>query len=161
MATDVRQLPRWDQGLLAAGALVFIFSFFPYYGASYRGDSTSVTAWHGWAFVALLLLLAAAILAAVQIFSGATLPDVAVGWNVVIAGLAVVGFIILVIRSFTLDSGNFLGVDYGLRWGAWLLMLAALAEVAFAVLRFRESGESLPWQNRTGSTAPPPPPPPA
>jgi hypothetical protein len=158
MATDVRQLPRWDQGVLAAGVLVFIFSFFPYYGASYQGDSTSVTAWHGWAFVALLFLLAAAVLAAVQIFSGGSLPETAVGWNVVVAALAVVGFIILVIRSFTLDSGNFLGVDYGLQWGAYLLMIAALAEVAFAALRFRESGESLPWQNRGGAAAPPPPP---
>jgi uncharacterized membrane protein len=159
VATDVRQLPRWDQGLLASGVLVFIFSFFPYYGASYRGDSTSVTAWHGWAFVALLLLLAAAVVAAVQIFAGTDLPDLPVTWNVIVTALAAVGFIILVIRSFTLDSGNFLGVDYGLRWGAWLLMLAALAEVAFAVLRFRDSGEALPWQSRSDGDAAAPPPP--
>ena len=159
MATDVRSLPRWDQGLLGAGVLVFIFSFFPYYGASYRGDSTSVTAWHGWAFVALLFLLAAVIIAAVQIFSTSSMPEMPISYNVVVTALAAIGFVILVIRSFTLDSGNFLGVDYGLRWGAWLLMIAALAEVAFAYLRFRESGEALPWQNRSGGATPPPPPP--
>src|SRR3954447_11560811 len=70
---DLRQLPRNDLGVLAAGALAFIFSFFPYYGASAKAGgfsySVSVNAWHGTALLGMLLVVAAAIVAAIIAFS--------------------------------------------------------------------------------------------
>ncbi|MGN6475242.1 MAG: hypothetical protein ACTHK4_16540, partial [Mycobacteriales bacterium] len=64
---------RNDQGVLAAGVLAFIASFFPYYGASVNAGgfhgSSSTSAWHSYATLALLLIIAATAVAALQVFS--------------------------------------------------------------------------------------------
>jgi hypothetical protein len=85
---DLRQLPRNDQGVLAAGVLVFIASFFPYYGFKLSGKvpgnvfgvsaSDSVTSWHSYATVGLLLVLAATMIAAVQVLAADSLPEMPV-----------------------------------------------------------------------------------
>lgn len=158
MATDLRELPRNDQGVLAAGVLVFIASFFPFYGASVHaagiGASTSVTSWHSYATLAVILLLAATVAAAAQLFAAESLPTLPVSWNVVVAALSALGTLLYILRAFTLDSGSALGFDYGLRWGAYVVMVLAIAQTAFAVIRLRESGETMPWQHH-GPAAPP------
>lgn len=166
MATDVRQLPRNDQGVLAAGVLAFIFSLIPsYYGLTGAGPfDDSVNAWHGWNVIALLLILAATLIAAAQVFRAPSLPDVPVSLNFVVLAASGVGTLILIIRSFTLESKSAGGASIGLEWSAYVLMILCVVQVAFAAMRFRESGEALPWQNRAGGDAaapPPPPPPPA
>lgn len=155
---DIKNLPRNDQVVLGAGVLVFIFSFLPYYGASGTvfgtHASTSTSAWHGWNVLGLLLLLAATLIAAAQVFAASSVPESPVSLNLVVAGACALGAIIVVIRSFTLDHGSVGGFDYGLRWGAYLLMIAAVVQAAFAVLRLRASGDAMPWDNR-GAPAPP------
>jgi amino acid transporter len=143
--TDVRELPRIDQVFLGLGVLILIASFLPYYGASYLGVSDSATAWHGWAALALILMLVATALVAVQLMTDATLPTLKVSWNVVVVAVDALGALILLIRTFTLDSGHTAGFSYGVRWGGWLLILAAIAQVVVAGLRFRASGEPMPW----------------
>jgi len=143
--SDVRELPRIDQAFLGLGVLILIASFLPYYGASYGGVSDSATAWHGWAALALIFMLIATGLVAVQLMTDATLPALKVSWNVVVVGLDALGALILVIRTLTLDSGNVAGFSYGVRWGGWLLILVAIAQVVVAGLRFRASGEAMPW----------------
>ena len=156
--SDVRQLPRDERGVIGAGAAALVFSFLPYYGAKYGvgafHGSATVNAWHGTALLGMLLVVAAAAIAALQAFSPATLPKTSVSANFVVAALSVVGAVLVVIRSFTLPSGNAFGISYGIRWGAYLLILACIAQAVFAVLRFRGSGEALPWQH----DAPPVPP---
>jgi hypothetical protein len=166
MATDVRQLPRNDQAVLGLGILIFIASFFPFYGVSVKSGgfsgSSSVTSWHSYATVALLLLLLATILAAVQLFAGSNLPEIPVSWNLIVLGLSALGTLLYILRAFTLDSGNSSGFSYGLKWGAYVVMILALLQVVFAFLRTREAGDAMPWEHRgtaAGSGDAPPPPP--
>ena len=157
---DLRQLPRNDLGVLAAGALALIVSFFPYYGASAKAGgfsySASVNAWHGTALLGMLLVVAAAIVAAIMAFSPDTLPKTALSWNVVVLGLSVLGTVLVIIRSFTLPSASGPGIDYGLRWGGWLLIIVCIVQSVFAFMRFRDTGEGLPWQRTSAPPASPP-----
>lgn len=158
MATDLKSLDRNTQVVLGAGLLAFIASFFPYYGASgsFAGvhASTSTTAWHSWNVLALLLIIAATLIVAAQAFSAQPLPSTAVSLNFVAAAATGLGTIILIIRSFTLDHGHVGPVDYGLRWGAYVLMVICVVQALYAFMRLRESGEAMPWENR-GAAAPP------
>src|SRR3954451_15019598 len=147
---DFRTMPRNDQGVLAAGVLAFVASFFPYYGASLNAAgvhaSSSTSAWHSYATLALILVLAATVVAAVQLFSPSSLPDAPVSWNFVVLALSALGTLLLVIRSFTLDHGDLgLGVSYGLRWGAYVLMILCVVQTVFAFLRMRAAGDAMPW----------------
>jgi hypothetical protein len=156
---DFRQLARNDQGVLAAGALAFIASFFPYYGASVNAGglhgSSSTSAWHSYATLALLLVVAATVVAAVQVFARESLPQTNISWNFVVLALSGLGTVLLVIRSFTLDHGDVGGFSYGLRWGAYVLMILCVVQTAFAFLRMRASGDAMPWAH--GGVAPHPP----
>jgi len=149
--TDLRSLPRNDLGVIGAGVLALIVSFLPYYGASSdlpglgRFDA-NVNAWHGTALVGMLLVVAAAAVAAAQTFAAESLPRISLSWNLVVLGLSLAGALLIVIRSFTLPSGSGLGIDYGIRYGGWLLIICAIAQAVFAAMRFRATGESLPWQ---------------
>jgi hypothetical protein len=162
-SNDIKSLPRYDQGLLASGILLFILSLFlPYYGFDVKGPASdfigggdSTSAWHSYGTFALILLLAATIIAAILIFSSSALPELPVGWNVVVLGLSALGTLLFIIRSFTYDSGDLGGVSYGLEWGAYVLMLLALAHTVFAFLRTRAAGDAMPWDSR-GTAAPPP-----
>jgi hypothetical protein len=151
--TDFRSLSRDDQAFIGLGVLVLIASFLPWYGttvsASYLGhgisESSSTHAWHGWAALGLILMLVATALVVEQLFSDSQLPALRVSWNVVVLGLDALGALLIIIRSFTLPSSDVPGINIGLRWGAWILMIAAVAQVVVCLMRFRASGESMPW----------------
>ena len=155
---DIKNLPRNDQAVLGLGVLVFILSFFPYYGVSGSAFgqhvSESTTAWHGWNVFALLLLLVATLIAAAQTFAAESVPEVPVSLNLIVAALCGLGTLILIIRSFTLEHGSVGPVDYGLRWGAYLLMIAAVAQAVFAFMRLRASGDAMPWDSRSPAAPP-------
>jgi hypothetical protein len=146
-----------DLGVMAAGVAVFVFSLLPYWGLSggngFGGLNVSITAWHGWALLGVLLLIAAAGVVAARVFAGVTLPPLPVGWHVVVAGLAGLGALLVIIRGFTYPHASFAGASYGVKWGGYLLFLAAIAETVFAVLALRESGEPLAIDR---DTTPPP-----
>jgi hypothetical protein len=167
---DLKSLPPFDLGVLIAGVLVFIVSFFPYYGASSSGatiagttiggQSTSVTAWHSYSTLALLLLLLATIVAAVAILAPRSAPNLPIGLRWIAAGLSALGGLLYVIRLFTLShhSENFGGVKIseGVRWGGYLLLLIVLVHVACAVISAFSSDEQVPWQQGSSArTAPP------
>jgi hypothetical protein len=158
-SSDFRQLPRNDQGVLAAGFLAFIASFFPYYGASVNAGgfhgSSSTSAWHSYATLALLLVIAATVVAAAQMFARGSLPQTNMSWNFVVLALSGAGTVLLIIRSFTLDHGDVAGFSYGLKWGAYVLMILCVVQTAFAFLRMRASGDAMPWAQ--GGAAPHPP----
>jgi Family of unknown function (DUF5336) len=168
---DLRSLPPFDLGILIAGVLIFIVSFFPYYGASTSGAPTiigeslgnlkrTVTAWYSYSTVALLLLLLATAVAAVAIFASASVPRLPVGLRWITAGLSALGGLLYVIRLFTLQHGSqsFVGVKVtaGVKWGGYLLLLIVLVHVACSVISALSSDEPVPWQQ--GSTSPTAPP---
>jgi hypothetical protein len=155
---DIKNLPRNDQAVIGLGILAFIASFFPFYGVTvnvggFKGSS-SISTWHSYAVLGILLVLAATILAAAQVFAGSSLPSMPVSANFLVAGLAALGTLLIIIRGFTYDSASAPGASVGLKWGFYVVMIVCLAQVAFAVMRLRESGEAMPWESR-GSAAPP------
>jgi hypothetical protein len=165
---DLKSLPPFDLGILIAGVLIFIVSFFPYWGVSSSGASVgglkipgasaSVTAWHSYSVLALLLLLLATGVAAVAIFAAGAAPQLPVGLRWITAGLSALGGLLYVIRLFTLPhhGGSEFGVNIheGVKWGGYLLLLIVLVHVACSVISALSSDEQVPWQ-RGASTAPP------
>lgn len=153
---DFREMNRNDLGVLIAGAVAFIASFLPYWGISYSvkgfgGFSTTVNAWHGYAVIGLLLIFAGAIIVAVRVFGGTVLPDLGVGWHVIVAALAALGTLLVILRAFTYPHASFAGGSYGVKWGGYILFLAGLAETAFAILGMRESGERIAFERPGGA----------
>lgn len=153
-SADFRSLARNDKRFLVLGALVFVASLLPWRGWSYHisslgqtvSDSWSENAWRGLAALGLVLMLAATLVVAVQLLgSAAKLPDTPVSWNVIVVGLDALGALFIVISSFSLPAASIPGGSYGLRWGGWVLMIVAVAQVAVGLMRFRESGEPGPW----------------
>ena len=91
-------------------------------------------------------------------FADVKLPELPLGWHVIVAAAAALGTLILLVRGLTYGGdvnafGN--SISAGLRWGGWLLVLAGIAEAAFAVLALRESGESVSFDRSTPETPPP------
>jgi hypothetical protein len=159
---DLKQIKRNDQVILGAGILFLLLSFFaPFYGASYKagafGGSTSVTAWHSYGFLAVLLIIAAVAIVAARVFGNASLPKLPIGPNVLVTGLAGLGTLLLLLRGFTYKSGNYGPVSVGIKWGAWVLYILAIAVVVGAVLNLRASGEKIAWDptamNKGGAAA--------
>src|SRR3954451_815915 len=156
---DIKSLPRNDQGVLAAGVLALIASFFPFYGASVNfggiSGSSSINTWHSYATLGILLVLAATALAAEQGFAGSSLPEMPVTANFVVAALSALGALLIIVRGFTYDTASAPGASVGLKWGAYVVMILCLAQVAFAVMRLRAAGEPMPWHHSGGASAPP------
>jgi len=159
MAFDSKSVKTTDWGVIGCAAGVLVFSFVgSYVTASVEGAETfgelgdlsgGISAWNSYAVLGVLLLLGVGAVAAAQVFGGISLPAIPVGWNLVLAGAAALGTLLLVLRAFTYPGGgDFAGVsvDVGPGWSGWLLMLLAVGETVFAVLAFRESGEAVPWQ---------------
>jgi len=147
---DLKQINRNDQGILGAGILFLLLSFFaPFYGASYHaggfGGSASVTAWHSYGFLAVLLIIIAAGIVAARVFGNLSLPALPVGPNVLVAGVALLGTLLLLLRGFTYSTASGPGYSVGLKWGAYVLYVLAIAIVVFAFLNFKASGEKLAW----------------
>jgi hypothetical protein len=159
-----RQVGNNDLGVMAAGAAALVFSFLPYVGVSFKitgvgSTSASINAWHGIAFLGVLLLVAAAGVVAARVFGGVTLPTLPVGWHVVLTALAGIGTLILIVRGLTYGGDTAVlgsSVSAGMRWGGYLLSLAGIAETVFAVMGLRESGESLSFDRGTQGDVPPP-----
>jgi hypothetical protein len=150
---DFKAMPRHEQVALGSGLLVFIASFLPWYGVSLGPLSETFTAWHGLAAVGLILLLLAFVATAAEVFARDSLPALPVSYPVVEAGLASLGAIFVIIKSFDLPSGSALGVDVGLRWGGWILIILTIVQAGISVLRAVHANDG------GGSSAPPAAPP--
>jgi hypothetical protein len=147
---DLKQINRNDQGILGAGIVAFLASFMPFYGVSYNlkgfiHGSYTVNAWHSYGFLGILLLLIAVGIVAVRVFANAAPPRLPIGPNLLVAGVASLGTLLLILRGFTYKSASGPGVSLGVKWGGYLVMLAGVVVVIFAVMNFLASGEKLAW----------------
>jgi hypothetical protein len=158
-ASTFKGLQPFQQGVLAAGALVFILSFFPWYGSkgiTFEGQhigGVTIDAWHSYSTLAILLILAATAVAAVAVFAKASVPSLPVGITWIVAALSVLGTLLELLRLLTLHHGD--GVS--IKFGGYLLALAMIGQAACAVIAALSSDEPAPW-NSSGAAAPPPPP---
>lgn len=131
-----KQLGLNEQATMAAGAVAIILSFFPsYVTVSFGPYSSGANAWHSFATLGVLLVIAATALAAVKAFAAEYLPD-GVPWNIVITACAGVGTVLLLLRGLTVSHA-------GLGWSGWALVIAGVVMTAFAALALKASGEDL------------------
>jgi hypothetical protein len=178
---DPKSVNPLDWGILAAGALAFIFSFVSYYsykakvssgGVSFSSGTVHWSAWHGFfGWFAMLLALIGSALVAVSLFA----PQVKMPVPARLAGLGAYALATLsvilalfVIPGDTGGSGAFgVHVDKGHGFGYWISLIVIIAGLVLSLMRFQQSGGVLPGAlskmpnigGRTGG--PPPPPPPA
>jgi hypothetical protein len=140
---DLKQVSRNDKGLIGAGIVAFIASVLPFVGisGSVRGVhyDAHINAWHGYAILGLFLIFIAAGIAAARVFAGASLPKLPVGPNVLVAGLALLGTLLVFLYGITYGNGT------SIQWGGWILIVVGIVETVFAVMNFRSSGEKLAW----------------
>jgi hypothetical protein len=140
---DLKQVSRNDKGLIGAGIVAFIASLLPFVGIS--GSvlgvhyDAHINAWHGYAILGLFLIFIAAGIAAARVFAGASLPKLPVGPNVLVAGLALLGTLLVFLYGITYGNGT------SIQWGGWILIIVGVIETVFAVMNFRSSGEKLAW----------------
>lgn len=150
---DTKRFTPFDWGVVGGGALVFIAGLLPWYGFSVKGFSGgSVSGWSagftGWASI--LLCTAVAVYVALRVSGSVDMPELPVGPALLAAGISGLGVLLMVIRLFTLPSGGAFGFNYGPRFGIFLALIGAVAQVACAALLFRGSGEALPARGRVG-----------
>lgn len=154
---DPKKFTTNDWGIVGAGVLAFIGLFFPFYGASAGGFSTSVSSWHSFPmWFGALLMLAAAAYVFMRSQGIGNVPNLPVGPKLAVLGVEAIAALLIIIRVLTLDTGGDkgLGFSYGRKFGAWWEVVMVIAAVVFAVLDFRSSGEKIP-DFKGGSSAPP------
>lgn len=153
MAADFKALDKNVQGALIAGGLATILSFFSaYISVSYDGKvagldlSYGISAWNSWGTLGILLVIAATAILAIKAFAADALPA-GVPWNLAAFAAAALGFVILVIRAFTVGGGGS-GVSVGPGWSGYLLFVTTAALTYFAFTQFKASGDKVPEFNK-------------
>jgi hypothetical protein len=150
---DVKQIKRNDQVILGAGILFLLLSFFaPFYGYTGPGGSSlsSVGAGNNFGLLGVVLILAAVAVVAVRALAHASLPNLPVGPDVLVASLATLGVIVLALRGLTYPSGH----DVGFAWGSYILFILAIVVIVFAVLNATAAGEKFAWNAAAKNVAP-------
>jgi hypothetical protein len=150
MAVDINKLSRSEQIISASGIVLFVFSFFAWYGV----DSVKVAGVEvgggtasGWdrtlgLFAALIAIIMAGQILATK-FGGMKMPDLGnITWGQVHLGLGAVALLFVIICFFD---------DKGLdkKFGLFVSLLAAVGLAAGGFLKFQEE--------KSGGSAPTPP----
>jgi hypothetical protein len=149
MNFDWKTFGTLDRVIAGGGLLAFIALLLPWYGVSIGPFSASVDGWSAGftAWAGGLLLTAAGVLAVLR-GSGANVATGRVGPQLLIAGIASLGLLLVIIRWVSFpryNGGSGLSYDVGARYGIYLALIAGIAEVAAGVMALRASGEQLPW----------------
>ncbi len=155
MAVDINKLSRGEQIIGVSGIVLFIFSFFKWYGVDIGGGKVggvdipgfSASA-NGWdttlgLFAAIIALIMVAQIAATK-FGGVKMPDLgSITWGQVHLGLGGLALLCMVIRL--IDAGDGVGRKFGL----FVSFVAAIGLAAGGYLKFQEE--------KSGGSAPTPP----
>lgn len=137
----IKEMSMYNQGSLAAGVLAIIFSFLPsYVTVSMLGFSEGVNAWHSFATLGVLLIIAATALIAVKALAAESLPA-EVPWYMIATAAAGLGTFLVLIRGVTVSHAS-------MGWSGWVTVIFALVLTAGAAMSMVESGEKLPQANK-------------
>jgi hypothetical protein len=137
--STVQGAHQYDLGIIGAGVLAFLLSFFPYYTASVAGFSDSESAWHGFfGWFAALVALAAAVLLALRLF-GVQVLDASMTRLACLAGFGV-ALLCIVIAFFVTPGiagcGRFCDtIDFGRGFGFWASAIFVIAGLALSFMR--------------------------
>lgn len=142
---DPKTVNNLDWGILAAGFLTFIFSFFDYYTASYGPYSGSENAWHGFfGWFAMLLAVGGAVCVALELFAPHVklpMPNRLLGLGLfAVATLCVI--LALFVSPIDVPSGS--GFDTGNGFGYWASLIVIIAGTVLSLMRFQQKGGQLP-----------------
>ncbi|WP_375496964.1 hypothetical protein [uncultured Jatrophihabitans sp.] len=146
---DPKSINPLDWGIIAAGALAFIFSLFDYYTVTVSGggfsSSASESAWNGffgW-FAAVLAVVGAGLVAA-QLFA----PQTKLPVPARLAGLGAFALslvcVILALFVFPEDVPDTSGIDTGHGFGYWASLIVIIAGLVLSLMRFQATGGQLP-----------------
>ena len=136
----------YDLGIIGAGILAFLLSFFPYYTVSTSGPllgglSDSGSAWHGFfGWFAVLLALAASALLALRMF-GVHVLDASMTRLAVLGGYGV-ALLCVIISFFVTPGGGCQGVkacedvvDFGRGFGFWAILIIIVGGTVLSFMR--------------------------
>jgi hypothetical protein len=149
---DPKNVNPLDWGILAAGFLIFIFSFTSYYSASAGGVTVNESAWHGFfGWFAMLLALAGSVVVALELF----MPQMKMPWPNRLVGLALyaVATLCVILALFIVPSrfcyGGVCGdvpgsVDKGHGFGYWISLILIIAGLVMSLMRLQQTGGKLP-----------------
>jgi hypothetical protein len=141
MAMDFRRVRAWDRLSALAGLILFVDLFVPWYGA---GGQTA-NAWESFAYVDLILALAALMAIALALVSAlarvAAVPKLVATWT---SWVALVAAILAVIRLIKVPGGVDVlltggGADITREWGVFV---GAVVAVVLAVGAWRARQDS-------------------
>jgi len=146
MEFDVKRLKGVDRIVALAGAVALVSMFLPWYGLSAGDLSASVDGFSsGYGWLGALLIVAAGVYT-VLVRSGTELRHSSYGPATWVAGLSVVGTVLVALRWVSMPSASLgMAFSYGPRIGIVLTLLAGLVQVIATVWLFRRSGERAPW----------------
>lgn len=145
------RLGRNGQVLVGGALLIFIFSFLPWYTASFtflgQKSSGHAAAWHSGigAWFPVLLLVAVGVVAVLWALEIVSWPALMV-WTLA-AGASILAAIIIILRWITFPSASSSGVaGYGVSgsagagWALYVSLVIAVAMAVFAYLGFTSAG---------------------
>lgn len=147
---DLTKLSLGDKIMAGSGIALFIFSFFPWYkvdfGGAFGGGSVTQSGWHFFFTGIVPTLLALALVGYVvvtKVLDGVALPDLPVGWPLVVLGAAGLAAVLVILRLlFGGDDGGTGVLDRS--FGIFLAVLSVIGLAAGAFLKFQEDGGELP-----------------
>ena len=145
---DLSKLGRTEKVLSAAGVLLLIFSFLPWFQVSVENISEHANAWswpsgfNDW-FPVLLLFVYGVLLALPAFGVAVAVPALAQPANRAFIGLVLSGLAVLLfaIQGLTYP-GSGLGYSAGPAWGYYISLLIVLAAGAQSYLGFTQQGGS-------------------
>jgi hypothetical protein len=136
--TTLQGAHKFDLGIMAAGVVVFLAGFMPFYTISAFGGSASWSAWHGFfGWFGVLCALAGAVILAVTLFANVALPFPVYQGAVAAFGLSVICLILALFVNPLPSCGGACSSGHG--FGYWLALIVALAGLGLSVMRMRES----------------------
>lgn len=146
MNFDINRMKRSDQVIAVCGALLFISLFLPFFGlkgfpGSGSGHASGFLAWAG--------LWLGFLAGGLGFFTTLGVPwpaQLPVTKTIATLGVSALATLLLVLKFVIGYHISGLGVSVHLdrKFGLYFAVIAVIVQVVFAVLAFRESGESLP-----------------
>jgi hypothetical protein len=150
---DFKKLTTADWVLGGSSIALFIFAFLPWYTATAKGPfgggiSASQNGYHYFFTGTLPVLLAFVLIGYVvvtKLVDGVKLPELPVGWPLVVLGVAGLAAILVILRLLfgsgeDIPAGASAYVSISRSFGLFLSVLAGLGMAAGAFLKFKEEG---------------------
>lgn len=151
---DFNKLSTGDKVLAGSGIALLIFSFLPWYTAKAKGGlgvGSASSSNNGWDYFltgivpVLLALVLVGYVVVTKLLDGTKLPDMPVGWPIVVLGVAGLAALLVILRLIV-GSGEDVPsyakdlVDISRGFGLFLSVVASLGLAGGAFLKFQEDG---------------------